>query len=178
MTWLTTKRAYALSLVILCIDQISKYSMLRAFDALVNCPPPPKPWLNPAACDIAVFPFLHLTMVWNQGVSLGLLQAYSGWGRWLLVGLTAVIAGVVAVLLRREHDIWQRFAFALILGGAIGNIIDRARFGAVVDFVNVLGIPYWKYVFNVADSAISIGVVLIFIRALTSGSTSAQGEKK
>jgi signal peptidase II len=178
MTGFTIARAYTLSALILLLDQLSKYAIVREFNALANCPPPPAFWANPTACDIKVLPFLHLTMVWNQGVSLGLMQADSNWGRWLLVGLTAIIAIVVGVLLRRESDVWQRFAFALVLGGAIGNIIDRIRFGAVVDFVNVLGIPYWSYVFNVADSAITLGVFVILIRVMTSNSAAAPGEKK
>lgn len=109
---------------------------------------------------------LNLTMVWNRGVSTGLLTAESNVGRWLLTALTAAIAAGVVVWMWRERSRWMILALGGILGGAIGNIIDRIRFGAVADFIDVRGIPYWNYVFNVADAAITIGVAVILLLSL------------
>jgi signal peptidase II len=117
--------------------------------------------------EIKITTFFNLRWVENRGVSLGLLSAGSEMGRWLLVGMTAIIALLVAAWLWRERRRDDSTALALILGGAIGNIVDRARFGYVVDFAD-LHIGEWRpfLVFNVADAAITIGVLLLLVRAL------------
>jgi signal peptidase II len=111
--------------------------------------------------------FFNLHWVENTGVSLGLLSAGTAMGRWLLVGMTAVIALLVAIWLWREKRRDDSTALAMILGGALGNILDRARFGYVVDFAD-LHFGAWRpfLVFNVADAAITIGVLLLLVRAL------------
>lgn len=116
---------------------------------------------------IHVFSFFDLHWVENRGVSLGLLSAGSELGRWLLVALTAAIAVFVAVWLWREKRRDDSLALALILGGALGNIVDRVRFGYVVDFAD-LHFGTWRpfLVFNVGDAAITIGVLLLLVRAL------------
>ena len=116
---------------------------------------------------IRITSFFNLHWVENKGISLGLLSAGSEMGRWLLVGMTAIIALLVAAWLWRERRRDDSTALALILGGAIGNIVDRARFGYVVDFAD-LHIGEWRpfLVFNVADAAITIGVLLLLVRAL------------
>lgn len=108
-----------------------------------------------------------LRFVPNVGVSLGLLPADSTWMRWALVLLTGAIAVGVAVWMRREENPRDKAALALVLGGALGNILDRIRFGYVVDFAD-LHFGEWRpfLVFNVADAAITIGVVILLIRAL------------
>ena len=117
--------------------------------------------------SIKITSFFNLHWVENQGISLGLLSAGSEMGRWLLVGMTAIIALLVAAWLWRERRRDDSTALALILGGALGNIVDRARFGYVVDFAD-LHIGEWRpfLVFNVADAAITIGVLLLLVRAL------------
>ncbi len=114
-----------------------------------------------------LLPIFDLRFVPNVGVSLGLLAADSSATRWALVALTAVIAGGVAVWMVRERNPADRMALGLVLGGAIGNILDRARFGYVVDFAD-LHFGDWRpfLVFNVADAAITIGVVILLARAL------------
>ena len=114
-----------------------------------------------------LLPIFNLRFVPNEGVSLGLLAADSAAMRWALVGLTAVIAGGVAVWMMREKNPVDRMALGLVLGGALGNILDRARFGHVVDFAD-LHFGEWRpfLVFNVADAAITIGVVILLARAL------------
>ena len=116
---------------------------------------------------IPITDFFNLKWVENTGVSLGLLSADSVIGRWLLVGLTAAIALFVGIWLWRERRRDDSTALALILGGALGNIADRSRFGYVVDFAD-LHFGDWRpfLVFNVGDAAITIGVLLLLVRAL------------
>ena len=114
-----------------------------------------------------VLPFFDFRWVENYGVSMGFLTASSDLARWLLVAGTALIALVVAVWLWREQRREDALALGLVLGGAVGNIIDRARFGYVVDYAD-LHFGEWRpfLVFNVADAAITIGVLLLLVRAL------------
>ena len=116
---------------------------------------------------ITLTSFFNLRWVENPGVSLGLLTADSELARWLLVAMTSVIAILVAVWLWREKRRDDSFALGLILGGALGNILDRSRFGYVVDFAD-LHFGEWRpfLVFNVGDAAITIGVLLLLVRAL------------
>ena len=114
-----------------------------------------------------LLPFFDLTRTHNLGVSLGYFAATSPEMRWALVAVTGLIALVVLVWLLRERRLWDIAGLALILGGALGNIVDRARFGFVVDFAD-LHFGAWRpfLVFNVADAAITIGVLLLLVRAL------------
>jgi signal peptidase II len=111
--------------------------------------------------------FLDFTYMENRGISYGMLQATNMEMRWLLVLLTATIAVVVLVWLMRERRLGDIAGLALILGGAIGNIIDRYSYGYVVDFIDfqVAGLRPFA-IFNVADAAITIGVVIILARSL------------
>ncbi len=108
-----------------------------------------------------------LRFVPNIGISLGLLPAGGNTMRWALVALTAAIAAGVAVWMARERNRQDQMALGLVLGGAIGNILDRIRLGYVVDFAD-LHFGTWRpfLVFNVADAAITIGVVVLLVRAL------------
>ena len=116
---------------------------------------------------IEILPFFDLRWVENRGVSLGLLSAGSELGRWLLVAMTAAIAAFVAIWMWKEKRRDDSVALALVLGGALGNILDRARLGYVVDFAD-LHFGAWRpfLVFNVGDAAITIGVLLLLVRAL------------
>ena len=117
--------------------------------------------------QIVLAPFFNLTWVENYGVSLGLLVADSHLERWLLTGLTALIATVVAVWMWREKNRQDVVGLGLILGGALGNILDRVRFGHVVDFADLHFGEFRPFlVFNIADAAITIGVLILFFRAL------------
>src|SRR5437868_6442670 len=111
--------------------------------------------------------FLNFRWVENNGVSLGLLSASSFWGRWLLVLLTGAIAVFVTFWLWRERKRTDSVALAMVLGGALGNILDRVRFGYVVDYIDLHFGEFRPFlVFNVADAAITIGVLLLLVRAL------------
>ena len=116
---------------------------------------------------IDLLPFFDLRWVENRGVSLGLMPADSELGRWLLVGMTAGIATFVAIWLWKERRRQDSIALAMIFGGALGNIVDRVRFGYVVDYAD-FHIGGWQpfLVFNIADAAITIGVLLLLVRAL------------
>jgi signal peptidase II len=111
--------------------------------------------------------FFNFNFVKNTGISLGLLSADGELGRWLLVALTAAIAIFVALWLWREKRRDDSFALALVLGGALGNIVDRVRLGYVLDYAD-LHFGTWRpfLVFNVGDAAITIGVLLLLVRAL------------
>lgn len=117
--------------------------------------------------QIVLTDFFNLTRTSNYGVSLGLLRADTETMRWLLVGLTGGIALVVGVWLLREKKLADVLPLAMILGGALGNIIDRVRYGHVVDFAD-LHFGDWRpfLVFNLADALISLGVVIILARSL------------
>jgi len=117
--------------------------------------------------EIEIFNFFDLRWVENTGVSLGLLSADGELGRWMLVVGTAAIAAFVGIWLWKEKRRDDGAALALILGGALGNIVDRVRYGYVVDFAD-LHFGAWRpfLVFNVGDAAITIGVLLLLVRAL------------
>ncbi len=116
---------------------------------------------------IELLPIFDFKWVENYGVSMGFLTADSATGRWLLVALTGVIATGVTIWLWRERLRPDAIALGLVLGGAIGNILDRVRFGHVVDFADLhFGDWHPFLVFNVADAAITIGVLLLVLRAL------------
>ncbi|TCJ41200.1 signal peptidase II [Parafrankia sp. BMG5.11] len=112
-------------------------------------------------------PFFQFTLTHNYGVSLGMFTAQSDSQRWMLVAVTGVIAAVVTVWLLRERKLGDILGLALILGGALGNIKDRYELGYVVDFLD-LHFGEWRpfLIFNVADAAITIGVVIILARSL------------
>jgi len=141
--------AYVLALAVVALDQASKWWILNVVD-LDHRPP------------IQVLPFFNLQMVWNQGVSYGLLRADSDLGRWLLVAFAAAMTLILAYVARRARRPMMAAILGLIMGGAAGNLIDRVRFGAVADFLDFHAL-YFPWVFNVADSAISIGVILFVV---------------
>ena len=114
-----------------------------------------------------ILPFFDLRFVPNIGISLGLLPADGPTMRWALVALTAAIAAGVGFWMWRERARGDMIALAMVLGGALGNIVDRVRFGYVVDYAD-LHFGEWRpfLVFNVADAAITIGVVILLVRSL------------
>lgn len=144
--------AYGLAAAIFLADQLSKYWVIYGLEL-------------ESRGSVGFLPFWSWTWVENRGVSMGMLQADGDLGRWLLVALTAAIAAAVAYWINSERDWQDLIAMGLILGGALGNIVDRIRLGYVVDFVH-LHVSSWSfYVFNVADAAITIGVILMLLRA-------------
>ena len=113
-----------------------------------------------------VMPFFNFTRTHNLGISLGLFRADSDAARWAIVGVTAAIALVMLVWILREPRHGDRIALGMVLGGAVGNILDRIRLGYVVDFADLHFGSFRPFlVFNIGDAAISIGVVILLIRA-------------
>jgi signal peptidase II len=116
---------------------------------------------------IDLLPFFDFTYTENRGVSLGMFTANSMEMRWILVAVTAIIAAIVFVWLLREKKFGEIFGLSLILGGALGNIVDRYQFGYVIDYADFhIGSFRPFLIFNIADAAITIGVVIILARAL------------
>jgi signal peptidase II len=116
---------------------------------------------------IPVTPFFNLVLIWNRGVSFGFLgQESSDWLPWLLTALALAIMTVLAWWLREAANRLMVLALGLVIGGAFGNIIDRLRFGAVVDFLDFYIAEFHWPAFNVADSAITAGAALILYDAL------------
>jgi signal peptidase II len=113
-----------------------------------------------------LLPIFNFTYTENNGISLGLLNATNPVGRWMLVAMTSAIAIAVAIWIGREKSRADQAALGLVLGGALGNILDRVRFGYVVDFADLHFGDFRPFlVFNVGDAAISIGVAILLLRA-------------
>jgi signal peptidase II len=125
-----------------------------------------------------IVPVFALRFVDNRGVSLGLLHADSELMRWALVLLTGAIAAGVCVWMWRERGRVDQAALGAVLGGALGNILDRVRLGFVVDYAD-LHFDDWRpfLVFNLADAAITLGVLVLLVRALLSRDTKSHAEK-
>jgi signal peptidase II len=145
--------AYGFALLIFLVDQLSKWFIIG-------------PMNLEAVQNIQLLPFFDFTWVENRGISLGIAQAQNETHRWILVAVTAAIAVGVAWWIRKEEARGDQLALAMVLGGALGNIVDRTRYGYVVDFLDLhFGTFRPFYVFNVGDAAISIGVVILLLRA-------------
>lgn len=145
-----------LALAILAVDQLTKWLVLGT------------------VADYQVHPVTHyfnLVLVWNRGVSFGMLNSLGEHGPWLLTALAAGIGAFLIVWLYRETRTLTRLALWLVLAGAVGNSIDRVRFGAVVDFLDFHVAGYHWPAFNVADSAIVIGALLILLDSLVLSQT-------
>ncbi len=128
---------------------------------------------------IELLPFFTLRWLENTGVSMGLLNAGSELGRWLLVALTCAIAAFVTFWMWREKRRDDALALSLVLGGALGNILDRVRLGFVIDYADLhFGDIHPFLVFNVADAAITIGVLLLLVRALLTRERKVPEEEK
>ena len=124
------------------------------------------PWRLPEIGQITLAPIFNLTFTQNFGVSLGLFNAASPTGRWLLVALTAAIAIAVVVWMLREREWGDIAPLGMVLGGALGNIRDRVGEGYVIDYADLHFGSYRPFlVFNFADAAITIGVLIILARS-------------
>ncbi|MGE0597192.1 MAG: signal peptidase II [Hyphomonadaceae bacterium] len=147
-----------LAAAVFVADQLTKYIILGPMGFS-----PPGCLATGFGCRfIELSPFFDLHMVWNRGVSFGMLRADSGFGRWGLVALSFVISGVFLWWLRTAVRPLTATALGLVIGGALGNVIDRIRFGAVADFLDFNGL-WFPWVFNVADAAITVGAGLLLL---------------
>jgi lipoprotein signal peptidase len=155
MTRVTPSRiALIAALLILVVDQITKWWVLEVLNL-------------PALRQVVLLPVLNLTMVWNRGITFGLLSGVGDWGRVILSAISLLVVIALTAWAYRVESRWVAVAIAAIIGGAIGNVIDRLRFGAVVDFIHIHIETRWGdlswYVFNVADAAIVCGVIGLII---------------
>jgi len=146
--------AYLIAVTTIVLDQISKYWILNVF-------------CLPAKGSVLVGGPFSLSMVWNRGVSFGLLKAQMDLTRWALVCFSLAVAAFLAFWARKIERPLLALSIGLIMGGAVGNAIDRARFGAVADFLDFKAL-YFPWIFNVADSAITVGVILLLLDSVLS----------
>ena len=121
--------------------------------------------------SIAVFSNFNITYVHNTGAAFSFLSDAGGWQRWFFAVLAAIVSLVIALWMARlkKHEMQLGIALALILGGAIGNLIDRIAYGYVIDFLDVYYQSWHWPVFNIADSAITLGVILLILESFGVG---------
>lgn len=143
------------ALVVLIADQASKWWILNVVHL-------------PDVGQIVLLPVLNLTMVWNRGVTFGLLNGFGQWSTLLLAAVALAVVAALTVWLRRAESRLVATALGAIVGGALSNVIDRLRFGAVVDFIHAHVGGWSWYVFNLADAAIVCGVAALVIDSLMS----------
>lgn len=142
---------YLVTLIAIILDQVSKFLVLQN--------------LTPGE-QISVFPCFNLYLVFNKGVSFSILAGDSPYMPWILSACAIVICLCIVRWMMKETDKVLLFGLALILGGAIANVIDRLRFGSVVDFLDFyIGTYHWP-AFNIADSCICIGAALVLYHSL------------
>ena len=147
------------AVLVTALDQLSKWMILE----IVMQPPR----------IIPVTPFFNLVLVWNRGVSFGFLgQQSSEWLPWLLTALALAIVVALVWWLRRVTSGLMVLAISLVVGGALGNVVDRLRFGAVVDFLDFHAAGVHWPAFNAADSAITVGAAIILYDAIFADRTS------
>jgi signal peptidase II len=144
--------ALALAVVVVVADQAVKYWILHVLRLQEG---QSVPFVGP----------IRLTGVWNPGVSFGFLQAQHELMRWLLAAFSVVVAVILAAWVRAAERPLFAIAIGLVMGGAVGNVIDRIRIGAVADFIDATQL-YFPWIFNLADSAISIGICLLLVDVL------------
>ena len=149
---LLCRGSLAIAAVLIVADQITKWIILER----VMVPPR----------IIPVTDFFNLVLVWNRGVSFGLFSDGDPSQRWILIGVALAVTTALTVWLWRA-DRWPvALALGLVIGGALGNVIDRLRFGAVADFLDFHVAGFHWPAFNLADSAITVGVVLLVLDSL------------
>lgn len=144
---------YGLAGLVVVLDQLSKWAVLASLQF---------------GESIYVAPFWNWVLTYNPGAAFSFLADQPGWQRWLFTLLALGVSGWIALELKKHPE--QKLlalALALVMGGALGNVIDRIRFGAVVDFIQWHVAGYYWPAFNVADSAITVGAVLLVLGQLT-----------
>jgi signal peptidase II len=140
--------AYAIAAAVIVIDQLVKWWIIEGF-------------LLPLRGSVPIVWPLSFSYVQNNGVSFGMMQADADLVRWALTAFSVAVAIALVVWARRPDRALLGTGLGLIIGGAIGNAIDRARLGYVIDFIDVQRLGFFPWVFNIADSAITIGVIAL-----------------
>ena len=139
---------YGLSIVLVILDQVTKSIAEVALGDVGS---------------IYVMPLLNWTLSYNTGAAFSLFSDFGGIQRWFLSAVSLLVSIWLIVWIRQQQRLLSALAMAFVLGGAVGNLIDRLATGAVVDFISVHYQQYYFAIFNVADSAVSIGAVLLLI---------------
>ena len=148
---------FIVAAVVFALDQLTKWIVTGPLG------------INRLGDQLVLLPIFNFTYTENNGISLGLFNAQTDVGRWMLVALTSAIAIGVAVWIGRERNRIDQAALGMVLGGALGNILDRVRHGYVVDFADLHFGDFRPFlVFNVGDAAISIAVAILLLRAFLS----------
>jgi signal peptidase II len=149
-----------LSLLVFVLDQASKLWVVSNFELYES---------------IQLFPSLNFTYVHNLGAAFSFLSSAGGWQRWFFVGVALIATTVLLIWLRKlkPTERWMAVTISLVLGGAVGNLYDRISYGYVIDFIDVYYKTHHWPVFNIADSAISVGVVMMLIDAFKGESSKA-----
>jgi signal peptidase II len=155
---------FIVALIVFGLDQLAKWIVTGPLG------------VNYVGAEKYLLPVFQFTYTQNNGISLGLLNATTEIGRWMLVALTSAIAIGVAFWIGREKNRIDQFALGMVLGGALGNILDRTLHGYVVDFADLHFGNFRPFlIFNVGDAAISIAVVILLLRAFLSRKDHAKG---
>jgi len=152
---------YGLAALVVVLDQLSKWIVLENIRF---------------GETIYVAPFWNWVLTWNPGAAFSFLADQPGWQRWFFTVLALAVSGWIAFELRKHPG--QKLlslALALVMGGALGNVIDRVRFGAVLDFIQWHAAGFYWPAFNVADSAITVGAVLLVVEQLTAPRSKSPG---
>ncbi len=139
------KQALLMAVIVLILDQITKTLAVSYF----------------VGKSITVLPFFNLVLVWNRGISFGIMNEHSDYGAYLLSALSLVIIGFFITWLRKVDHLPLQIAICAVIAGALGNVIDRLIYGAVVDFLDFHAFGYHWPSFNVADSAVVLGIAFI-----------------
>jgi len=139
--------------VVVILDQFTKYIASSSMDLYQQ---------------IAVLPMFNWTLMHNPGAAFSFLANEPGWQRWFFATIALVVCVVIVLWIKKlkHHEKWQAIALAMILGGAIGNVIDRIWLGYVVDFIQVYYQQWYWPAFNIADSAIFIGVAMLILDSI------------
>ena len=151
------KRYFVIALVVVLLDQLTKLWVLNSFETFEI---------------VTVLPVFNLTLVFNEGAAFSFLADAGGWQRYIFVSISAVMSIVFVVWLSRvkSHERWLATGLAFLLGGAVGNLIDRVWLGKVIDFLQWHWHDAYFPAFNLADAAITLGVILLLIDSFKTSS--------
>jgi len=145
-------RWLVVSAVVIALDLATKAAVVRAFQP---------------GDMVVLTSWFNLVLAYNEGAAFSFLANAGGWQRWFFLAISLAISAAIIVMLRRQAGrAPTAFALALVLGGALGNVYDRVTLGRVVDFIQLHAAGYYWPAFNVADSAITVGVVLLLLESL------------
>ena len=148
---LPSKQALVLALGLAALDQLSKIAIVF--------------WAGFATHETRhILPFLDFTLIWNTGISYGILEGSGEAGRWLLSAVAVFAIGLFLWFLKAGETRLTGMAYGLLAGGALGNLVDRLWYGAVVDFISLHWAGFYWYVFNPADVWITLGVALLVVQ--------------